>query len=296
MTEQASRLRAIFGVAMVCGIILSLTSIAFGQNWPMGGQNLQNSRSQSVTTITPQNVGTLTQKWVFTTHGNVSATPAVYANTIYFPDFAGYFYAVNASNGALVWSRRVATWTGVTRDYARNDPAIDGNTLILGDQAGANAKWTATGGLTGAGARVIAVNRKTGALKWSTQVETFPAAMVTGSPVISNGVVYVGVASAEESVAATNGYPCCVSSGSVVALSEATGQKLWQTYMAPSGYSGASVWGSTPVIDTVRNQLYVGTGNNFSAPQVVETCYANNQSNPNCAASNDYSIPSSPLI
>ena len=35
----------------------------------MGGQNLENSRSQSVTKISPQNIGTLKQKWVFTTRG-----------------------------------------------------------------------------------------------------------------------------------------------------------------------------------------------------------------------------------
>jgi polyvinyl alcohol dehydrogenase (cytochrome) len=58
--------------------------------------------------------------------------------------------------------------------------------------------------------------------------------------------------------------------------------------MAPSGYSGASVWSSTPVIDAARNSVYVGTGNNFSVPQMVETCFANNQNNPNCAASDDY--------
>ncbi|HKI14225.1 MAG TPA: PQQ-binding-like beta-propeller repeat protein [Roseiarcus sp.] len=160
--------------------------------------------------------------------------------------------------------------------------------MILGDQAGANAKWTAAGGLTGPGARVIAVNRKTGHLKWSTRVEAFPAAHVTGSPVVYNGVVYVGVASAEESLAATSGYPCCSFSGSVVALDEASGEMLWQTYMAPSGYSGGSVWGSTPVIDAARNSVYVGTGNNYSVPQAVKTCFANNQNNPDCAASNDY--------
>jgi polyvinyl alcohol dehydrogenase (cytochrome) len=32
----------------------------------------------------------------------------------------------------------------------------------------------------------------------------------------------------------------------------------------------------------------VGTGNNFSVPQIVETCFLNNSSNPSCAASNDY--------
>jgi hypothetical protein len=79
--EQASRFRAVIGGAIASGIIITLTSMAFGQvaaHWPMGGQNVLNSRSQSVTTITPQNVGALKLKWVFTTKGNVSATPAVY--------------------------------------------------------------------------------------------------------------------------------------------------------------------------------------------------------------------------
>src|SRR5271166_6289415 len=195
MAEQASRLRAVGGGA-IASVIIFLASRACGQGWPMGGQNLQNSRSQSVTTISPQNVGALKQKWVFTTRGDVSATPAVYDGTVYFPDWGGYFYAVNATTGALQWSTWVGHWTGVTGDWARSDPAIDGNTLVLGDGAGGStAKWTAADGLTGPGARVIAVNRLTGALKWSTQVETFPAAYITGSPVIHNGIVYIGVSS-----------------------------------------------------------------------------------------------------
>ena len=114
------------------------------------------------------------------------------------------------------------------------------------------------------------------------------AAYITGSPVIYNGVVYIGVSSNEEAIAVTKAYPCCAFRGSVVALDEASGTKLWQTYMAPSGYSGAAVWGSTPVIDAARNSIYVGTGNNYSVPQAVKTCFANNQNNPYCNASNDY--------
>jgi len=256
----------------------------------MGGQNLQNSRSQSATTISPENVGALKEKWIFTTGGDVSATPAVYGGTVYFPDWGGYFYAVNATTGALQWSKPVSSWTGVPGDWARNDPAVDGDTLILGDQIGQLATWTQAGGLKGAGAKVIAVNRFTGALIWSTQVDAFPTTMITGSPVIYNGVVYVGVTSAEEYVSTTPGYPCCSSSGSVVALSENSGAILWKTYMVPTnlGYSGGSVWDSTPVIDATRNLIYVGTGNNFAVPQVVETCFANNENNPYCNASNDY--------
>ena len=136
MAEQASRLRAVGGGVIASGILF-LASIAYGQGWPMGGQNLENSRSQSVTKISPRNIGTLKQKWVFTTRGNVSATPAVHDGTVYFPDWRGYFYAVDASNGALRWSRPVGHWTGVAGDWARDDPAIDGDTLILGDGAGA---------------------------------------------------------------------------------------------------------------------------------------------------------------
>lgn len=257
MAEEPSRLRAAGGGAMASAIVILLTSTAFGQDWPMGGQNLQNSRSQSATTITAANVGTLQQAWVFTAAGDISATPAVSNGTVYFPDYGGYFYAVNAMTGALQWSEPVAAWTGVAGDWARTYPAIDGATLVLGDGAGSSASWTAAAGLTGPGAKVIAVNATTGALIWSTQVETFPAAFITGSPVIYNDVVYVGVSSNEESIAATKGYPCCSFRGSVVALNEATGQVLWQTYLAPLHYSGAAVWGSTPVIDTVRNSITI---------------------------------------
>jgi polyvinyl alcohol dehydrogenase (cytochrome) len=86
--------------------------------------------------------------------------------------------------------------------------------------------------------------------------------------VVYKGVVHVGVATPEESTAATSGYPCCSSSGSMVALDEKSGKLLWQTKIVPTklGYSGGSIWDSTPVIDVARNSVYVGTGNNFSVP------------------------------
>src|SRR5262249_3991709 len=158
-------------------------------------------------------------------------------------------------------------WTGIAGDYARNFPAIQDDVLFLGNQAGRNAVWNGSV-YVGGGARVIAVDAKTGNPKWITTVETFPTAIVTSSPVINNGVLYVGVASAEESTAAVLGTPCCVSKGSLVAVDISTGKIIWKTYMVPDnggttgGYSGGGVWGSTPVIDTKRNSIFVGTGNN----------------------------------
>jgi polyvinyl alcohol dehydrogenase (cytochrome) len=134
----------------------------------------------------------------------------------------------------------------------------------------------------------------TGKLIWKTQVETFPGAIVTSSPVVYNNVVYVGVAGLEEGTAATPGYPCCISRGSVVALDAWTGKIKWKTYMVPDnhsltgGYSGGAVWGSTPVVDATRNSLYVGTGNNYSVPATVAACITATPMNKACTDPTDY--------
>jgi polyvinyl alcohol dehydrogenase (cytochrome) len=66
------------------------TASSLNTQWPIAGQNLANTRDQpSETAINISNVSQLTVKWVFSTHGSVSATPTVAGNTVYFPDWAG---------------------------------------------------------------------------------------------------------------------------------------------------------------------------------------------------------------
>jgi polyvinyl alcohol dehydrogenase (cytochrome) len=51
--------------------------------WRIAGQKLDNTWSQPAEhTITPANVNCLSQKWVFTTGGDVSATPTVDADEL----------------------------------------------------------------------------------------------------------------------------------------------------------------------------------------------------------------------
>jgi hypothetical protein len=45
--------------------------------------------------------------------------------------------------------------------------------------------------------------------------------------------------------------------------------------MAPQGYTGVGVWGSSPAIDYGRNTVYCTTGNNYELPQSVITCINN---------------------
>lgn len=99
-------------------------ALSVSEQWPMGGQNLFNTWNQPVTGITQANISQLTTKWVFTTGGDMFATPAVVNGVVYFPDLAGNFYAVNASTGQAIWSHKISDWTRISGDIARDDSGI----------------------------------------------------------------------------------------------------------------------------------------------------------------------------
>jgi polyvinyl alcohol dehydrogenase (cytochrome) len=261
-------------------LLTSVASAAGGSQWPSAGNNLQNTRWQdSNTKISPANAGTLVPQWQFPTGGGVSATPAVDGQNVYAPDFAGNLYAVDRKTGTLAWSHKIEDYTGLTGDFARTTPAILGNKLIFGDQAGR------IGNPQGPGAYVMAVDAKTGNLLWKTLVDTHPFAMVTQSAVVKGNDVYVGVSSFEELYSAVlPGYPCCSFRASMLKLDGNTGAIQWKTYMVPDGYSGGAVWGSTPVVDQSRKSVFVSTGNNYSMPANVLACVTALGANPDPAA------------
>jgi polyvinyl alcohol dehydrogenase (cytochrome) len=253
--------------------------------WRIAGQDLSNSRNQPAEhLIGTGNVKKLSPQWTFTTGGDVSATPTVDGNAVYFPDWAGNLFAVEKKSGRLIWSHKIAEYNGVAGSVSRVSPALDGDQVILGDILSSNQVHK--------GANVISVHRKTGKLQWITQVDSHPAAVITGSPVVFKGVVYVGVSSIEETLATDPAYPCCTFRGSMVALDEKSGEILWQTFVlpenggVPGGYSGNAIW-EPPAIDPKRGSLFIGTGNNYTAPADVEACQ-NADPSANCAAADDF--------
>jgi polyvinyl alcohol dehydrogenase (cytochrome) len=94
-------------------IALPLCALAGqGSEWNVSGGDRQNTRSQpSEKSIGVANVSRLQVKWALTTAGDVSATPAVDADTVYVPDWAGWLYAVDKRTGALKWTTSRATIT-----------------------------------------------------------------------------------------------------------------------------------------------------------------------------------------
>ena len=196
MTRRWRRTRMVVAAAALGSLLVggaAALAAPGGNSWNSAGGDRQNTRhAASESKISPSTVASLTKKWVLTTAGDVSATPAVDGQRVYVPDWAGNLYAVDRATGAVVWQKKVSDLTGVPGDLARVTPAFTETTLVLGNQ----------GPFFGGGGTVVAVDKATGDLLWRTQVENHEAAIITQSATIFDGVVYVGTSSQEEARAA----------------------------------------------------------------------------------------------
>jgi polyvinyl alcohol dehydrogenase (cytochrome) len=218
--------------------------------------------------LAPADVPRLKLKWAYAHPGalRVRSRPTFAMGALFTGSQSGEVLALDAKTGCVRWtftaSNEVRTPVFVQTWQPGTTPATP-PLAFFGDVVG----------------RVYAVNASTGALVWKLRADDHPSATITGSPVYHDGVVYVPVSSLEEAIA-DEGYPCCTFRGSVLALEAATGRVLWKTYTIDDaaretghtasgarvlGPSGAPVW-NTPTIDAKRGVLYVGTGNNYSAP------------------------------
>ena len=232
------------------------------------GYNEQNTRnvndSPFVHELASGNIDMLSMVWAFNTSGWVTATPAVYHNVVYFPDHAGYVYAVHKITGNLIWSTFIPDHTGIEGDYSRTTPAIGENRIVLGLQKQG---------------RVIAFHLTSGSFLWSTVINQHPLAIVTMSATIHADGIYVGTSSQEELASINPSYPCCSFRGNFVRLHLGNGDIVWDTPMIdmsiPVGqntYSGVGSWGSSPAIDTRRNAVYISTGNPYNVSQEALNC------------------------
>ncbi len=261
--------------------MLSLSSAQLpGQlltDWPNFGQNPANTGSALFGPST-FDVKNLKPKWTFTAKGEISARASVVNGVAYFPDWAGYIWAVNANTGAAIWSRPLSGYGLPAGTVSRTTPAVANGIIYLGTQAGAY---------------LIAINAQNGQLVWKTQLEsTDAAAIISASPVVELGIVYTGVASLVEG-ASLYGYTNVAASnarGSVVAVDAFFGHVLWKTYTVPTGYTGGGVWGSNLVVDLLRGTVFAGTGDNYTAPTdpAYAACLKKGGTPASCISPNNY--------
>jgi polyvinyl alcohol dehydrogenase (cytochrome) len=236
-------MRAACVVVLLVGASAALADNGGGPGWGMIGNDSVDSRNQPFErTIDPSNVSRLAPRWVAATAGDVSATPAVVHGAVYFPDWGGMLWKLDAQTGEVVWSHKVSDYTGVPGDISRSSPVLAGNTLVIGDLS-----------TSGTPPHVLGIDAKTGDLRWITAIDPDPHAIMTGSPVLAGDTVYIGTSQSGVST-----YP-----GALVALDAQTGRLLWRSFSLPNpsglpgGYWGAVMFGP-PAVD-VRDGLVFGS-------------------------------------
>ncbi len=147
--------------------------------WPNSGGGIENRRevhSQNCM-INEKNVPKLKLKWRFITgHTNfsdVTATPSISDGFVYFPDWAGFLYAVHRDNGTLAWKTNLTNVTGTGAFgtvFSKHTPVVSGKYLFVGLQSPAV---------------VLAVDRRNGDLIWAKVLDPTLGAIITMS-----GTVY----------------------------------------------------------------------------------------------------------
>ena len=226
------------------------------------GQNNARFQPGDLARLSVDQVRGLKLKWAFGYDGDSSAfaPPTVIDGQVFVGSAGGIVHAIRAESGCLQW---VFQANGPVRSSVLAVPYGNQHALLFGDMTG----W------------FYAVQAETGKLLWKVQVETHDSTRLTGGPAAHNGIVYVPVASWEETRSADPEYSCCTFRGSVVALRIRDGVQAWKTWMtdvptergkSPRGTtnygpSGVGIW-SAPTVDDKRGVLYVGTGDNYSAP------------------------------
>src|SRR5580698_8502992 len=204
-----------------------------------GNTRFQNAKAAG---LTSQTTPRLKLKWAFGFPGvtNAEGTPTVFGGRVFVGDANGVVYSLDAHTGCTYWTFTAA-------GSVRNSPAVD-TAVYFGDLKG----------------NVYALDLASGHQLWKTRADDHPMAVITGSPKLEAGRLYVPVSGRDESMAATNpSYECCTFRGSVVALDAVTGKKIWEAYTVqdepkangqnakgkkPWGPSGAVPW-SSPTID-----------------------------------------------
>jgi polyvinyl alcohol dehydrogenase (cytochrome) len=224
----------------------------------MIGHDARNTRHQPFERlIGPENVSRLALKWTATTVGDVSATPAVVNGAVYFGDFGGMLWKLDAETGQVIWSHRVSDYTGIAADIVRTSPSVAGPTLVVG---------------TLTHPAMLGIDVETGELRWMTQVHPDPKGIMTGSPVLVGDTIYTGV-----SASGASG-PDATFRGAMVALNAQTGQLLWRSYSlpdnggVPGGYAGATMF-SPPAVDRAAGLVYGTFGQPYTEPASVTACH-----------------------
>jgi len=227
-------------------------------DWPSAGVDDASSRYQPHPGLTAKQVPDLVLKWAFAMPGG--GQPTVVGDWLFTTNRNGKLYALDAKTGCVHWMAE-----GLT---SRTTPMVVRSNI-------SPSGWAT---FVGVSSRTLhALDAQTGKPIWTSDVlEAHTSSVLTGSPIVANGRIFVPISSIEEASSMSKAYVCCTFRGSLAALDETTGKLLWKTPMITgpmqtihrdgkdlTGPAGAAVW-AAPSVDRKRGLVYVATGDSYT--------------------------------
>lgn len=188
----------------------------------------------------------------------VHSTPCVDQERVYFGAYDGFFYALEARTGELVWESQLGQWIG-------SSPALCPELVLVGVEFGER------------GGRLLALERETGKVRWKLKANHY----IHSAPYFDSPRCQVIVGSNDGSLRAADGRSGLVrwhfqsggeikaqavvdSAGScfftsmdgyVYALDSATGRLLWQRSLGGRLYFTPHLFGDTLLVGTQSSRL-----------------------------------------
>ncbi len=188
--------------------------------------------------LNASNVSSLSVNWTFTAHKELVAEPIIVNGVIYEGSWDGYMYALDATNGAVLWKTNVGTYSSDK----------------CGPRGGPSGVAAYYKGMVfvGSGPYFFGLNASTGDVVWQRRLGTSDTDSdhIWDSATIGDGRIFVGVASLCD-------HP--LTQGMLYALNPATGAIHAQADIVPDGKIGGGIW-SAPSIDEATGTVIVSTG------------------------------------
>jgi polyvinyl alcohol dehydrogenase (cytochrome) len=220
------------------------TAPASESDWPSYGRDYSNSvhnRTESV--LAPYNVADLEEAWRAET-GGVTGTPAVVGDLVYFADWEGFIYAVDTTDGSVIWGEKIS------EAPISSSVAVAGGVVVAGDLNG----------------ELHALHRDDGSRLWSAQLNPLGASLFA-SPVVFEDKVVIGMTDSEIRKEDPS------FRASIVAVSLEDGSEVWRLYTDPGDVPErwVTIW-SSAAYDPDLGLIYLGTGNTNQASLGDEDC------------------------
>lgn len=254
-----------------CAIPTLIDNQVENADWNGWSPGVANARFQPNPGLSAADVPALELKWAFGFPGvsSVYGQPTLVGDRVFIGVDTGYVYALDSTTGCVHWSFLAESGVRNAVSIDRVDTPSERLVAYFGDIR----------------ANVYSVDAETGEMLWKTKVDPHPLAVITGSPTLHEGRLYVPVSSREEAAGGALSYPCCTFRGSIVALDAATGRQLWKSYAIPDtpipdklnsrgtqlwNGAGAAIW-HAPTIDPENRAVYVATGDSYTVPAHINS-------------------------